>query len=227
MSSSEKTASQTQQTLAADRRDAEETPSSRKSRLHNEANQRRQQRLRQEASLIACDARDDRNILKNGAMLEKQFYNEIRYSCSFFCVSCRLSKFREQVVSFPYRNYNPDAVVAEEEDENGKLIKRNVSWYIDESVSICKDQHDKKLHFICHTCKSALTGSPKPRMPKLSFRNQLNFENTPQELISLNTLEEHLLAQRLIFVKVITLPAGSYPAVIQEGYHCNLIILLL
>ena len=196
---------------------AEETPSSRK--LDDQANQRRLKNKKKSrkssssSSLDPCDARDDSNIVKNCTFLEKQFYNVIRYSCcSIFCVSCRLGKFRKQVVKFPWKTYNANAEVANEE-ENENIIKRTVSWYIDESVSIHRNQQNKILHFICCKCKSALTAKPEPRMPKLNFRNQLDFEKTPQELNSLNTLEENLLAQRLICVKIIILPRGSYPAV--------------
>lgn len=194
----EKTQYARKQMSSAARREAEETTTSRKQRRNKRAIQKRHLRRQQQkqALLTACDARDEQNTIRNSGILWKNFWDEIRYSCSFYCVSCRLAKFREQVTCFPWNGYNEKTVVKTIE-ENGNEVEKTLQFYIDTSVSIF-DQH-----YICHTCKRSLTAKPKPRVPRLNFNNELNFEKTPLQLETLNTLEEHLVAKRLIFIKVI------------------------
>ena len=70
--------------------------------------------------------------------------------------------------------------------------------------------HVGKL-WICHTChRKILSG----KVPEESEINNLQLDPIPPELNTLNSLEQHLIAQHIPFMKVLALPKGG-----QNGVH--------
>lgn len=65
--------------------------------------------------------------------------------------------------------------------------------------------------WICFTCHSKLK---KGEMPAESAINNLELQPIPEELCSLNSLEQHLIALHITFMKMLALPKGG-----QNGVH--------
>ena len=70
--------------------------------------------------------------------------------------------------------------------------------------------------YICKTCHSkAIQG----RLPCQAIVNNLNVDDVPTELGNLKKLEQILIAQRIIFEKVIVMPKGQQRKI--KGAICN------
>lgn len=65
------------------------------------------------------------------------------------------------------------------------------------------DSPSRKL-WICHTCKLKLLSS---QLPQESVTNNLHLEEIPVEVKCLNSLEHHLIAPHILFMKL-CLPQG-------------------
>ena len=62
-----------------------------------------------------------------------------------------------------------------------------------------KPKVDGSTEYLCSTCNRYLM-SKKPKIPKLCYKNGLEFPEIPPELKDLTTLEERLVSGRLPFM---------------------------
>ncbi|XP_071944760.1 uncharacterized protein [Antedon mediterranea] len=65
--------------------------------------------------------------------------------------------------------------------------------------------------WICYTCHRKLI---KAEIPSEAYTNNLKLQNIPDELETLNNLEQHLIAINIPFMKIMHLPKGG-----QQGIH--------
>ena len=70
--------------------------------------------------------------------------------------------------------------------------------------------------YICKTCHSKLL---KGKIPCQAVYNNMSVDNIPAELVSLEKLEQILIAQRVVFEKIIVMPKGQQIKV--KGAICN------
>ena len=81
----------------------------------------------------------------------------------------------------------------------------NTSSYPSQDIFKIQSSYDGK-ECICKTCHSkAIQG----RLPCQAVVNNLNVDDVPTELGNLKKLEQILIAQRIIFEKVIVMPKGQ------------------
>ncbi|XP_039509525.1 uncharacterized protein LOC120464209 [Pimephales promelas] len=65
--------------------------------------------------------------------------------------------------------------------------------------------------WICYTCHRKILGG---KLPEESVANNMHLVDIPEELKGLNSLEEHLIARNIPFMKLLCLPRGK-----QKGCH--------
>ena len=91
----------------------------------------------------------------------------------------------------------------------------NTSSYLSQDIFKIQSSYDGK-EYICKTCHSkAIQG----RLPCQAFVNNLNGDDVPTELGNLKKLEQILIAQCIIFEKVIVMPKGKQRKI--KGAICN------
>ena len=71
--------------------------------------------------------------------------------------------------------------------------------------------------YICNTCNSKVK---QGKVPCRAVINNMYVDDTPVELASLEKLEQILIAQRIVFEKIIVMPEGQQRKV--KGAICNL-----
>ncbi|XP_063049297.1 uncharacterized protein LOC134443443 [Engraulis encrasicolus] len=127
------------------------------------------------------------------------------------CSCCHRLLFRRQVIECKPQNY------ANKRPEVAKMAKRCITTqYL--HVCDCDCQTECYLAespatklWICHTChQKILSGT----LPQESVTNNLELHAIPPELKCLNSLEQHLIAKNICFMKLLCLPRGR-----QRGCH--------
>ena len=103
-----------------------------------------------------------------------------------------------------YNKYYEDGVLSEMAAEclTGK--------YVHKCDKNCESKCVKSQEWICVTCHRHLSAN---RMPNQALCNGLNMEAIPPELNNLNVLERQLVALRIPFMKVLSLPKGGQKGV--------------
>lgn len=179
-----------------------ETPTTRDKRQKKEKEKKKENR-QSKKSLFSRTRNDEGQIIEIGSKLYEKFYSIIKEGPTFYCASCRTSKFRDQVMPFLASKY-PTHIDYKFE---GTMRDFAIEHFIDASLPIPQK--------ICHPCHNAFS---KARLPKLSFRNKLELDRIPNELANINTLEERLLAKKLVYMKIIALRVSDFAAL--RG-HCS------
>lgn len=132
--------------------------------------------------------RDPPNLENNAITLfHKQFFE----GPSFNCVSCQRLLYRSSVSRLNMKNY-----VNIQEDLLSSCITSIKS-------------HDG-LQYICSCCKSSIL---KGTIPSISVANGLEFDEIPNELKDLKSLEAVFISQRIPFMKLVALPRGKQKSV--------------
>ena len=80
---------------------------------------------------------------------------------------------------------------------------------------MCQNYFDSK-EYICKTCHAKLL---KGRQPCQAVVNNLFIDETPTELAALEKLEQILIAQRIVFEKIVVMPKGQQRKI--KGAICN------
>jgi hypothetical protein len=73
--------------------------------------------------------------------------------------------------------------------------------------------------YICLTCHTKIS---KGRIPCQAVYNNMCVDEIPAELIALEKLEQILIAQRIIFEKIIVMPKGQQRKI--AGAICNVLV---
>ncbi|XP_062414175.1 uncharacterized protein LOC119206796 [Pungitius pungitius] len=139
----------------------------------------------------------------------EQFSEKVRKGPEFVCCVCNRLLFEYQVSHWKndYGNREDIALIAE------KCISRNHLHECDDDCVVpCKwlDMGRGKL-WICYTCHSKIK---RGVMPPECVLNNMQVHPIPEELACLNSLEQHLIALHIPFMKMLALPKGG-----QNGVH--------
>ena len=73
--------------------------------------------------------------------------------------------------------------------------------------------HEKSNLILCHSCNNNYNSN---KFPSINVNNGLKLDDVPQELSSLADLEQQLIAQVLLFMKIKKLPTTRMGAVVDQ-----------
>jgi len=141
----------------------------------------------------------------------KQFKEKISTGPDYVCSVCHRCCFKMQVKNCNKNKYFQISVhagyIAEKCITLNYLHKCNRKCNKD---CVYKNTPAESL-WICHTCDRKIS---EGKMPAESVANNLALDPIPDELSCLNSLEEHLIAKHIPFMKMLALPKGG-----QNGIH--------
>uniref|UniRef100_A0A672HNV9 ATP-dependent DNA helicase n=2 Tax=Salarias fasciatus TaxID=181472 RepID=A0A672HNV9_SALFA len=138
-----------------------------------------------------------------------QFVEKVRDGPDFVCCVCHRLLFRYQVLSCQREVYSSRS-------ESARVADRCVSEdYLhrcsEECAEPCQLVPSRGHLWICHTCHSKIS---KGETPAECWINDLQLDPIPPELGCLHSLEQHLIALHIPFMKMLALPKGG-----QNGVH--------
>ena len=125
-----------------------------------------------------------------------RFKNKIKQGPFFVCSVCNRLLYRKSVVLLQKNKYD-------------KYMINKANLFTDIK------SFDKK-HYICKTCHAKVL---KGKIPCQAVYNDMHVDEVPNELQSLEKLEQILIAQRIVFEKIIVMPKGQQRKV--KGAICN------
>ncbi|XP_062606132.1 uncharacterized protein LOC134267940 [Saccostrea cucullata] len=123
----------------------------------------------------------------------------------FVCTCCHRLLFKSQVQTCERQMY--------EKSESARTISNIclLDKYLHECSDSCPEACTKSSLWICYTChRKILSG----KAPAEAAANGMILEDIPPELSKLNSLEQHLIAIHIPFMKVMALPHGG-----QKNVH--------
>ena len=150
-------------------------------------------------------------MLRKGVRKQKRqsilnVINDFKRKMSFgpdcVCAVCLKLLFKNQVVKCNKERYKYSEYISER-----YLHKCNDQCHTGE----CTLSASRSRLWICYTCHRKLI---KNRIPAEASFNNLALTEIPEQLKRLNTLEQHLIAQNIAFMKIINLPKGGQNGVI-------------
>ncbi|XP_038139885.1 uncharacterized protein LOC119782800 [Cyprinodon tularosa] len=138
------------------------------------------------------------------------FLEKVKEGPDFVCCVCFRLLFKHQVLNCKrdtYKKTKQMSMIAEQ------CIKED---YVHICSNTCRTpcvflQTSKNKLYICHTCHKKIS---KGEVPPESSINKLTLDPIPPQLACLNTLEQHLIALHIPFMKLLALPKGG-----QNGCH--------
>ncbi|XP_062283095.1 uncharacterized protein LOC133987667 [Scomber scombrus] len=140
----------------------------------------------------------------------EQFLDKVEVGPNSVCCVCLRLLFKHQVINCKKHNYNKTTV-------SGSLAEMCITEeYLHKCNEDCTNpcqwlNSERGQLWICHTCNSKLSKGILP--PECSI-NSLSVDPIPPELACLNSLEQHLIALHIPFMKMLALPKGG-----QNGVH--------
>lgn len=134
-----------------------------------------------------------------------KFCEEVKNGPEYVCACCFRLFFEKQVLSCIKEKY--DETLFE------TFISEKYLHKCEENcVSECAYMGTSRTNlWICYTCHRKLANG---NIPGDSFANNLELEKVPKVLNCLNTLEQHLIALNIPFMKILGLRKGG-----QKGVH--------
>ncbi|XP_049908659.1 uncharacterized protein LOC126395316 [Epinephelus moara] len=139
----------------------------------------------------------------------EQFLEKVRDGPDFVCCVCHRLLFRNQVQSCVREVYGTSlatAGIAEQCISEKYLHRCN-----DQCVVPCQLVLSRGQLWICHTCHRKISAG---EMPAECWSNNLDVDPVPPELGCLNSIEQHLIALHIPFMKMLALPKGG-----KNGVH--------
>ncbi|XP_034537730.1 uncharacterized protein LOC117811513 isoform X3 [Notolabrus celidotus] len=139
-----------------------------------------------------------------------QFLKKVEDGPDFVCCVCHRLLFKHQVLSCRKEDYNKQRGVALIAD---KCLSEDYLHKCSPDCEVtCKllDSPRGQM-WICYTCHVKIN---KGEVPPESAVNNLGLNPIPPELACLNSLEQHLIALHIPFMKMLALPKGG-----QNGVH--------
>ena len=140
----------------------------------------------------------------------QQFLEKVADGPDFVCCVCHRLLFRHQVLHCKKDNYSKTQTVAS--------IAANC--ITEDYLHQCTEDCDLPCHWldtargklwICFSCHYKIN---RGQMPPECWSNNLTVQAIPPELACLNSLEQHLIALHIPFMKMLALPKGG-----QNGVH--------
>ncbi|TKS65922.1 ATP-dependent DNA helicase PIF1 [Collichthys lucidus] len=139
------------------------------------------------------------------------FREEVSCGPEYVCSVCHRLLFRKQVIECKRQSYE------NKHPEVSALAKRCITLqYLHVCDINCQhgcpmsDSPSSKL-WICFTCHRKILAR---KLPEESVTNNMHLDEIPAELKCLNSLEQHLIARHIPFMKLLCLPRGR-----QRGCH--------
>ncbi|XP_062611086.1 uncharacterized protein LOC134272924 [Saccostrea cucullata] len=143
--------------------------------------------------------------LENQEEVVKVFKENVVQGIDYSCCCCDRLLFRNQVQRCERKAYAKTEQAASVAD----LCIQDK--YCHECIESCPKDCIKSTLWICYTChRKILSGN----FPAEAAANKMALEDIPKELQELNSLEKHLIAIHIPFMKVINLPHGG-----QKNIH--------
>ena len=140
-------------------------------------------------------ARQNRKISKlNVDVCISQFRQKIKQGPYYVCTVCHRMLYRKSVLIF----------------NKQKHVNCNI-----QNIFTDKFSFDNKK-YICKTCHSKII---KGKVPCQAVYNDMFVDDIPTELSSLEKLEQILIAQRIVFEKIVVMPKGQQRKI--KGAICN------
>ncbi|XP_049421807.1 uncharacterized protein LOC125882141 [Epinephelus fuscoguttatus] len=139
----------------------------------------------------------------------EQFLEKVRDGPDFVCCVCHRLLFRNQVQSCVREVYGTSLAtegIADKCISEKYLHRCNDQCVVPCQLALCRGQL-----WICHKCHRKISAD---EMPAECWSNNLDVDPVPPELGCLNSLEQHLIALHIPFMKVLALPKGG-----QNGVH--------
>ncbi|XP_076120789.1 uncharacterized protein LOC143101377 [Alosa pseudoharengus] len=137
------------------------------------------------------------------------FRKEVSCGPEYVCSVCHRLLFRKQVVECKRQCYERKGA------EVDALANRCITL---QYLHICDVECEQGCHlsdsplsklWICHTCHRKILGG---KLPEESVTNNMHLDEVPGELKCLNSLEQHLIARHIPFMKLLCLPRGRQRA---------------
>ncbi|XP_077060978.1 uncharacterized protein LOC143713540 [Siphateles boraxobius] len=141
----------------------------------------------------------------------EQFKDKISTGPEYVCSVCHRCCFKMQVKHCKISKY------LQKSQHAGCVSDKCITV---DYLHMCNDNCSKDCVYkntpaeclwICHTCDRKIS---EGKMPAESVANNLALDPIPVELSCLNSLEEHLIAKHIPFMKMLALPRGG-----QNGVH--------
>ena len=126
------------------------------------------------------------------------FKRDIVDGPNFVCFSCNRNLFKCSVKTL------------ETKDITKLLKKMNENLAQDTGLDNC---YEKSNLILCHSCNNNFNSN---KFPSINVNNGLKLDDVPQELSSLADLEQQLIAQVLLFMKIKKLPTTRMGAVVDQ-----------
>ena len=155
----------------------------------------------------SMDSRKKKELINNAQQRKKENCWRNKTNDIFYCIE----QFKKKIKEGPYYI----CCVC-----NRGLYKKSVLKLIP-NMYPCQDIFNRhvsydKEEYICKTCRSkAIQG----RLPCQAVVNKLRVDDIPTELQSLKKLEQILIAQRIVFEKIVVMPKGQQRKI--KGAICN------
>ncbi|XP_061811977.1 uncharacterized protein, partial [Nerophis lumbriciformis] len=137
------------------------------------------------------------------------FLDKVRHGPDFVCSVCHRLQFKYQVLRCEREVYA--ARLATAGIANNCISEHYLHSCDDKCVEPCPIVESRGQLWICFTCHSKIS---KGQFPAECWNNNLAVHPIPPELGCLNSLEQHLIALRIPFMKALALPKGG-----QNGVH--------
>ena len=155
--------------------------------------------------VFAKKKRTSRNDGKRENAKVNTFKTKVSQGPVYACSCCHRHLFKDQVQTCKEEVYEKkNRTVA----ENAKACISKK--YLHVCHDKCLDDCSRSELWICKTCHRKLINN---NIPHEASMNSLELENIPDELNVLNSLEQHLIALHIPFMKVVSLPQGGQNAV--------------
>ena len=137
----------------------------------------------------------------------KDFKDSMIDVCAYGCICCHkiLSTTKDNKVAGGLKGL---------EKELKSLFKECIL----KEEELPKELRNAKEVYLCNTCRKWL--KQHAQMPPRCYKNGLQVDPMPPELENLNDLEETLIAQRIIFIKMFNLPVSRWPGTKD---HCIMV----
>ncbi|XP_073714001.1 uncharacterized protein [Misgurnus anguillicaudatus] len=150
-----------------------------------------------------------RETQKNIDATISQFQQEVSRGPECVCCVCHRLLFRKQVIECKFDCYEQKG------QHIADLSKRCITLkYLHVCDTECEDNCNLSGHlacnlWICYTCHRKIL---RGQLPEESVANNMHLEDIPKELKCLNSLEQHLIALNIPFLKLLCLPRGGQRA---------------
>ncbi|XP_078328197.1 uncharacterized protein LOC144623625 [Crassostrea virginica] len=140
------------------------------------------------------------HMLEDMDEVVKSFKESVKQGPEYTCCCCHRFFFENQVQGCAIETYEKKLKAFEVAN-----LCINTK-YVHDCGSICAVKCPKSRTWICYTChRKILNGN----VPAEAAYNKMCLETIPPELNNLNTLEQHLIALHIPFMKVMVLPKGG------------------